>query len=174
MRILATSAMIILLGACTAPSASLDVNAGLDAFSQGEFATAVEKFAPLSEQTDAKAQFALGVMYSDGSGVAQDDSEAVRWLRKSAEQRNPYAQSVLGTMYMNGRGVETDYVKAHMWFSLAVAEFHYKPGRHFAENDRDAVARKMTDDQIVDAKRMAQDWLQVHGISMSTPSDIQL
>ena len=33
----------------------------------------------LAEQGDAEAQFLLGVRYRDGTGVPQDDAEAVRW-----------------------------------------------------------------------------------------------
>ena len=39
-----------------------------------------------AEQGDAEAQFNLGVMYSNGEGVPQDDAEAVRWYRLAAAQ----------------------------------------------------------------------------------------
>ena len=34
----------------------------------------------------------LGVMYSDGQGVPQNDAEAVRWYRLAAEQGHAEAQ----------------------------------------------------------------------------------
>jgi TPR repeat protein len=40
----------------------------------------------------AVAQFNLGVMYSDGQGVPQNDAEAVRWYRLAAEQGHAGAQ----------------------------------------------------------------------------------
>ena len=56
-----------------------------------------------AEQGDARAQFALGFMYRDGRGVAQDDTEAVRWYILAAEQGNADAQFNLGFMYVEGR-----------------------------------------------------------------------
>ncbi len=49
-----------------------------------------------AEQGDAKAQFNLGVMYSDGRGVPQNDAEAVKWFRLAAEQGDASAQYNLG------------------------------------------------------------------------------
>jgi len=42
----------------------------------------------LAEQGNADAQFTLGVMYDNGRGVPQDDTEAVRWYRLAADQRH--------------------------------------------------------------------------------------
>jgi TPR repeat protein len=41
----------------------------------------------------------LGLMYSQGQGVPQDDKEAVRWCRLAADQGYAAAQSNLGVMY---------------------------------------------------------------------------
>ena len=174
MRFLAVSAIAFLMGACAFMTDDSNLNAGLMAFSQGEYESAVEKFTPLDEQNDPQAQFAIGIMYRNGSGVAQDDAEAVRWLLKSAEQRNPYALSVLGAIYKEGRGVQQDNLKAYMWFDLAVAQFDYKPGRHYAKQDRDAVAKNMTGDQLAEAKQMALEWLLANGGVTPAVSDAKL
>ena len=42
----------------------------------------------LAEQRDAEAQFLLGVRYRDGTGVPQDDAEAVRWYRLAVDAAN--------------------------------------------------------------------------------------
>ena len=39
-----------------------------------------------AKQGDAEAQYNLGVMYSTGQGVPQDDHLAVMWYRAAAEQ----------------------------------------------------------------------------------------
>ena len=54
------------------------------------------------------AQFDLGVMYSRGEGVPEDDAEAVRWYRLAAEQWDALAQTNLGFMYATGNGVSED------------------------------------------------------------------
>ena len=41
-----------------------------------------------AEQGDAEAQFELGVRYRDGTGVPQDDAEAVRWYRLAVDAAN--------------------------------------------------------------------------------------
>ena len=68
---------------------------------------------------EAKAQLILGVMYYTGTGVPQDESQAVGWFRKAAEQNDAAAQNRLGLMYANGRGVPQDYSQAVAWYRKA-------------------------------------------------------
>ena len=79
--------------------------AGLDAFNEGDYTTALNTFRPLAEQGDAQAQFKLGVMYHQGLGVEQDYGEAIRWYRQATDQGLASAQSNLGGMYRHGLGV---------------------------------------------------------------------
>ena len=51
-------------------------------------------------------------MYDQGRGVAQDDGEAVRWLRKAAEQGDADAQFNLGSLYDEGQGAMYDEGRA--------------------------------------------------------------
>ena len=39
-----------------------------------------------AEKGDAEAQYRLGRMYDDGTGVGQSSAMAARWYRKAAEQ----------------------------------------------------------------------------------------
>jgi len=48
-----------------------------------------------AEAGDATAQYNLGVMYSKGEGVAQNDQEAVKWYRLAAEQGHSLSQTIL-------------------------------------------------------------------------------
>ena len=65
-----------------------DYQAGVDAFAQGDYATAYREFLPLAEQEDADAQFNLGVMYYKGEGVLQDYVQASAWWKLSAIGRS--------------------------------------------------------------------------------------
>jgi TPR repeat protein len=47
----------------------------------------------------------LGMLYRDGRGVPQSDSEAVAWFRKAVEKGNAKAMTNLAIMYFKGRGV---------------------------------------------------------------------
>jgi len=44
---------------------------------------------------NAEAQYWLGVMYFDGSGITEDSEEALRWVAMSAEQNYPPAKKLL-------------------------------------------------------------------------------
>ena len=48
-----------------------------------------------AEQGDAAAQALLGLCYQNGTGVAEDEKEAVKWYTKSAEQGYAEAKEAL-------------------------------------------------------------------------------
>ena len=145
--LLALVVVLVAAPACT------DFEAGEEAYDRGDYATALKEFRPLAERGDARAQFRLGVMYTMGQGVPQDDKEAARWYRLAATQGYAAAQYNLGVMYFTGIGVPRDVVRAHLWYSLAAA-----PGHENARRARDIVAKKMTPAQLADAQRLALEW----------------
>ncbi len=104
---------------CLAVPAWADFQAGMDANSRGDYATALREWRLLSEQGDALAQYNLGVLYRKGRGVPQDDVQARQWYAKAAAQGHAKAQFSLGTLYFNGKGVPKDYQQALRWFRLA-------------------------------------------------------
>ena len=101
------------------PSWSGDFQKGLAAYVVGDYATALREWASLAEQGDAEAQYSLGVMYSNGIGVPQDDKTSVKWYTLAAEQGVANAQYNLGIYYLQGQGVLQDYKTAVKWFTLA-------------------------------------------------------
>ena len=115
----------------------------------------------LAEAGDAEAQVTLGLAYSFGRGVPQDDVEAVRWYRLAADQGNGDAQLWLGLMYANGEGVPEDDVTAHMWFDLAASRFT-GIDREGVVKSRDQLAATLTSDQLAEAKRLAREWDEAH------------
>ena len=70
---------------------------------RGDYETVLKLLRPLAEQGDAKAQFNLGVSYSKGKGVPQDDKEAVKWFRKAAALGDHASQNALGEMLLEAR-----------------------------------------------------------------------
>merc|ERR1712185_215740 len=77
-----------------------------------------------ADQGYAQAQYILGIMHSNGHGVAQDYSAAMKWYRMAADQENAQAQYNLGNMYSNGQGVAQDYSAAMKWYRMA-ADIRY-------------------------------------------------
>ena len=63
----------------SSPVAAQDFQKGYDAAQAGDFATALQEWAPLAEAGDAAAQINLGVMYAYGNGVLQDNVMAHMW-----------------------------------------------------------------------------------------------
>ncbi len=117
----------------------------------------LEETRVLAEQGHAGAQSDLGVMYSNGRGVPEDDAEAVRWYRLAAEQGYANAQTNLGNMYVNGEGVPRDMVLAYMWFDIAAAQ-----GHEGAQRNRGLVRGLITREQIAEAQRLSTEWLEAH------------
>jgi TPR repeat protein len=119
-----------------------------------EDAEAVNWYRLAAAQGLAKAQVNLGYLYSMGRGVVKDDTEAANWYRLAAAQGHAGAQANLGLMYGKGRGVGRDDVKALAWLILGATK-----GEPVASFNRDAVARRMSPQQITDAQQMAQECL---------------
>ena len=71
---------------------------------------------------DAKAQNALGFMYTSGKGVPKNNVEAVQWYRLAAAQGLAEAQHALGVMYALGEGVPEDYKEAVVWYRRAAEQ----------------------------------------------------
>lgn len=112
-----------------------------------------------AEQGDVFAQLILGALYDHGKGVTQDYREAVKWYSLAAEQSNVFAQEKLGWKYFLGDGVAKDDVMAHMWLDIAASNDN-TPGRKIAIHQRiqqrDAIARSMTAEQIAKARELTR------------------
>ncbi len=148
-RVIALAAVLVGLGALTlSPSVRAQ---------QPVSELPLDELRALAEQGDASAQYNLGVMYADGEGVPQDDTEAGRWYRLAADQGVADAQYNLGVMYGTGQGVPQDYVEAHIWYNLAGAQSSGE-NRDLAVKNRDVVAERMTADQVAEAQRRAREW----------------
>lgn len=75
-----------------------------------------------AEAGNASDQYALGLRYFDGNGVAKDPAQAVVWWRKAAEQGDAEAQYNLGWAYSNGEGVPKDAAQAVAWYRKAAGQ----------------------------------------------------
>ena len=114
--------VFVLALALPAPVLAADDQAGMEAYLQGDYATALKEFGPLAEQGDVDFQYALGVMYSKGRGVPQDYTEAAKWFRLVAKRGDADSQYSLGVLYWQGEGVPQDYAEAAMWYRKAAKQ----------------------------------------------------
>lgn len=69
----------------------------LAAYSREDYATAWKLAMPLAQSGDEIAEYLTGKLLHDGNGIAQDNKEAVVWLRKAAEKGNSAAEEELGS-----------------------------------------------------------------------------
>lgn len=72
-----------------------------------------------SEQGNAEAQYYLGLLYQNGSGVEESLEQAFVLFTSAAENGNQDAQYELSKAYANGRGTDIDGVKALHWLRVS-------------------------------------------------------
>jgi TPR repeat protein len=107
-----------------------------------------------AQQGKADAQYVVGAMYYTGNSVPQDQKVAVSWFRKAAEQGHAEAQHALGLMYRyHVAGMRQDVVLAYMLWNLAAAS-----GNMNAVEQRAAIARQMTQEQLEEGQAMSRTW----------------
>jgi len=85
--------------------------------------------------------------------MSMTPTEIVEGERLAAERGLADAQFNLGIMYGNGEGVTQGYVQAYMWLRLAAVL-----GHETARKNRDLIEKKMTPEQLAEAKRLAREW----------------
>lgn len=113
------SALAVAAGVSAAFAGQLED--GESAFFQGRYDTALSLLRPLAQNGNVAAQFYVGKMYSEGKGLARDDSTAAKWMLEAAKQGFPRAEAYLAAMYSNGAGVNHDKAEAVKWYEKAAA-----------------------------------------------------
>ena len=107
-----------------------------------------------ADRGKADAQYVVGAMYYTGNAVPQDHKLAVEWFRKAAAQGHGEAQHALGLMYRyHAAGLPQDKVLAYMLWNLAAAG-----GNANATEQRAAIAKRMTQEQIEEAQALSRAW----------------
>ncbi len=96
-----------------------DLQKGLAAYNNGDYASSLAECQPLAEEGDAMAQFCVGRLFANGFGVDMNDELALQWYGRSAEQGYSEAQYNLGLMHSNGWGVEMNDEEAAKWYRRA-------------------------------------------------------
>lgn len=68
-------------------------------------------------------QYQLGYIYEAGTyGLVQDNTEALKWYRRSAEVGFSEAEYKLGEIYKEGKLVPQSYAEALKWYELAAKQ----------------------------------------------------
>jgi uncharacterized protein len=146
---------LTLAALCFVSGARADaVSAGMRAFARHDYVRAPSLLLVEAERGSPVAQAYLGYMYQYGLGVPQDYVLATSWLHQAAEQGEPTGQFLLGLLFDKGYGVPQDWVQAEVWLNLAAAHAPARQQDYFGRV-RDAVAQKLTLNQVAEAQRRA-------------------
>jgi TPR repeat protein len=150
-------ALILGLGAMSAWAGAGDeeFERGYVAFVARDYQSAMQWWTKAAEQGHVRAQNGLGVLYRDGDLGEPDAGRAAQWFRRAAENGYAFAMYSLALLYRDGEGVERDDIEAHKWFNLASA-LNFDPRSMF---QRDLLARRMSSEEVAEAERRAQEWI---------------
>lgn len=86
--------------ASEAPSAITPAEQAYSAYQKGDFETARTLWKQLATRGDASAQYNLGLIYSEGRGVARNPQMAIKWWRLAAQNGHLQAQHNLALAYI--------------------------------------------------------------------------
>ena len=103
-----------------APGVAERLATGRAAFRARDYASALEAWRPLAEAGNAIAQFHMGGLYADGTGVKTDAVEARRWWALAAAQGHDRASQLLAAPSPPPRSPEPEAPKTEV--AVAAAE----------------------------------------------------
>lgn len=142
-------------GIATTSGAHADVlSRGTAAYARGDYNRAAQEFEPWARRGNARALALLGILYEHGFGEPQAYPVAADLYAQGAMRGDPLAQAMLGMMYDKGHGVPQNFVLAYKWLNLAAAHAIGRPREIYAKL-RDAVASKMSTNEIAESQRLA-------------------
>ena len=150
--------LAILISIMIATSAyANDFQEGLDAIHETNYKKALRKLLPLAESGHAAAQYNIGVMHEWGNGVPQDNSQALKWYKRSAELFHKDAQNNLGALYSKGEGTEQSFVEALKWFLISAEN-----GSEGGQKNIRILEKRMNYEKISQAQKLANNWMRAH------------
>jgi uncharacterized protein len=150
--------VVLSFGACMTRPAHADGFArAAAAYARGDYVRAANALSPLAQRGNARAQGLLGFLYENGFGVPQAYDAAADLYQRAALQGDPFGQCRLGLIYDKGHGVPQNVILSYKWLDLAAAHAA-KRERDYYLRLRNAVASKMSSDQIVEGQRLALIW----------------
>jgi TPR repeat protein len=79
---------------------------------------------PLANRNNSEAQYLLGTLYYNGTGVAKDVAKAADLFAKAAQDNNVDAQLKLGIIYLEGVGVTKSLTNSRFWLEQASENKH--------------------------------------------------
>lgn len=143
-----------------------------------DFPRAAGLFRRAAELGDMDAAYGLAVLFREGTGVARDRAESVRWLKRAADERHIAAMVEYAIVLFNGEGAEKSEVGAARLFGKAaqanspIAQNRlarlYAVGRGVKTNAVEAMKWHI----LARANGVKDDWLDSRLATLSPPERI--
>ena len=95
------------------------INNAWDAYKIGDYKTAFDLWYPLAEKGNPSAQMYIGLMYSQGHSVDQDDAAAANWYTLASDQGYAPAEWRLAVLYHHGSGLAQNHQKSAELYNSA-------------------------------------------------------
>jgi TPR repeat protein len=118
-----------------------------------------------AQDGSSEDQLAMGCLLSLGSAAQVTSprvptvnlAKAIQYFEMAARNGSPEAQLFLGVMNLRGQGIPADRIKGAMWINVASAA-KLKPATREARR----LKNELTRHEVVEAQRLASDWLAQH------------
>ena len=130
-----------------------EIDDGMAAFDNGDYATAYEILRPLAEHHGyAQAMNTLGHMFESGLGVEKQGSVAEKWYEKAALEGYTEAMYNLGILHAEGELVPKNVVTGLAW--LGAAFDHRQKGAMQAAK---LLSSTMSEEQLVASNKLRKE-----------------
>jgi len=96
-----------------------NVEAGVAAYVQGDYETAVHEWQSLARSGETDALHNMAILYLEGRGVERNVDQGVALLRQAANHGGVESQLELAGLYESGAGVKQDLEQAVAWYRQA-------------------------------------------------------
>jgi uncharacterized protein len=104
---------------------------------------------------DPEAQFQLGRLYVNGTGIAKDARQAARWFKSAADKGHRSAQAMLGTMLFNGQGVTRQVPLGLAWLTVA-KEGARTDEAWISDTYKNALAQATADERVAAGRHLEE------------------
>lgn len=83
-----------------------------DAYSRGNYQTAMKHYRSLAAEGDGEASLMLGIMHEQGQGVKKDKAAAYAWYGRASEEGYGAAEEIVRGMNDNDELSDSEYAEA--------------------------------------------------------------
>lgn len=84
--------------AAASPAVAQDYQAGLTCYELNDFGCAIRHFAPLAQNGMTRAQYRMGSVYAEGTGVPVDLAEAYKWFTLAAAKGDRVSREAIDSI----------------------------------------------------------------------------